>query len=391
MALSSKIKLIVSICAFLSTGGNVCHAQFNGGNGSGIASVGITNSVCSVTTINAFGGGSGNGASTADIINSVCTVSTLNAFGGGNGDGYSNLSIINSACVVTTLNAFGGGSGSGYSSSSIINSACVVTTLNAFGGGAADGYGNVGLTNSVCVVTTLNAFGGGGADGFGHVEIINNACNVTTLNVFSGGSAGGSASVAELVLDHSSCVTLPIELVYFIATLDDNRVILEWQTATETNNDYFTIEKSSNGTEFEEVAIIKGAGYSSSYINYSFIDDRPYFGTSYYRLKQTDYDWKFTYSKLQVVNLEIDFASTLAIYPNPILGKSFIVEMDQPICQDLNIEIEDLTGKMILEQDVCLDAARRIELTLQESPASGIYIVTISCEHFSVMKKIIFR
>lgn len=391
MAFSSKIKLILSICAFLSIGGNLCHAQFLGGNGSGISSIGITNSVCSVLTINAFGGGNGSGTNTIAITNSVCSVATLNAFGGGSSDGQASVSIINSVCTVTTLNAFGGGSADGYGNAGITNSVCAVVTINAFGGGSADGYGNVGIINSVCAVVTINAFGGGNSDGYGHVELINSICDVVTVNAFSGGNAGGFSSVAEEVLDHASCVLLPVELVYFKAILDDNQVMLKWQTATETNNDYFTIEKSSNGSEFEEVARIKGAGYSSDYINYSFTDDRPYFGTSYYRLKQTDYDWQFTYSKIQSVNFEMDFATTLSIYPNPVLDKSFTLEMDQPICQDLRIEIEDLSGKLISAQELCVDYARRIELTLPERPVSGIYVVTVSCEQFSAMKKVIFK
>lgn len=353
------------MCAFLSMGGHLCHAQFLGGNGSGGSFIGIANSVCSVTTINAFGGGSA--------------------------DGHASVSIVNSVCAVTTLNAFGGGSGDGYGNTGITNSVCAVITINAFGGGDADGYGNVGITNSACPVTTINAFGGGSSDGFGHVDIINSVCAVETVNAFSGGSAGGYSSVAELVLDHTSCTTLPIELVYFNATLDDNSVTLEWQTATETNNDYFTIEKSSDGFVFEEVARIKGAGYSSDYINYSFTDHRPYFGISYYRLKQTDYDWQFTYSSLQSVNFEIDFATTLTIYPNPVLDKTFTLEIDQPVCQDLQLKIEDLSGKIISTQEVCMDSASRIELTLNKRPPSGIYVVTVSCEHFSTMKKVVFR
>jgi hypothetical protein len=96
-------------------------------------------------------------------------------------------------------------------------------------------------------------------------------------------------------------------------------VLLEWATATETNNDYFTLEKTKDGQTFEHVATIEGAGNSKSRLDYSFTDRNPFSGTSYYRLQQTDYDGKFEIFPLVTVQ-HIATDEELAIrkiYPNP--------------------------------------------------------------------------
>ena len=97
---------------------------------------------------------------------------------------------------------------------------------------------------------------------------------------------------------------LPIELLYFDPwySQKDNNAKIEWVTASERNNDFFTIEKSLNGENWETVSILDGAGNSSKELFYQITDDMPYFGVSYYRLKQTDFDGSFTYSEVKSIN-----------------------------------------------------------------------------------------
>ena len=77
-------------------------------------------------------------------------------------------------------------------------------------------------------------------------------------------------------------------MISFKAVLANNNVLLNWSTASETNNDYFTIERSIDGINFRSVLTKRGAGNSTSRRNYEAIDDNPIEGQSYYRLKQTD-------------------------------------------------------------------------------------------------------
>lgn len=140
---------------------------------------------------------------------------------------------------------------------------------------------------------------------------------------------------------------LPIELLSFTANFNSsNRVDLKWSTASETNNDFFTIERSQDGIFFNEIAVVDGAGNSTCTKNYSTIDNKPLEGVSYYRLKQTDYNGEFTYSSIvsveknqtgfEILNTQfIESQNQLAVYFN---------------CDNnctISIELFDLTGKKI--------------------------------------------
>jgi len=96
---------------------------------------------------------------------------------------------------------------------------------------------------------------------------------------------------------------LPIELLSFDAQLDNslNATNLTWATASELNNDFFTIEKSNDLENWEVVTMVEGAGFSVETINYSTKDDNLNSGVSYYRLKQTDYNGDYTYSEIKAV------------------------------------------------------------------------------------------
>ncbi len=90
--------------------------------------------------------------------------------------------------------------------------------------------------------------------------------------------------------------TLPIELIAFSGYAETNYNMLEWSTASETDNEYFTVERSKDATAFEIAGILPGAGNSSSILNYNLKDKNPYPGLNYYRLKQTCSDGDFHYS-----------------------------------------------------------------------------------------------
>ncbi len=134
---------------------------------------------------------------------------------------------------------------------------------------------------------------------------------------------------------------LPVELLEFTATENDNIVLLEWLTVTEINNDYFEIQRSSDGINFETIATIKGAGNSNSLIEYSNVDDSPFRGISYYRLKQVDFDGKHSFSDIVAVKI---INEEITIRPNPTSGLLMIDNL-----KDREIKIVDVTGKTIRE------------------------------------------
>jgi hypothetical protein len=109
-------------------------------------------------------------------------------------------------------------------------------------------------------------------------------------------------AAAGTVVIQVSTVVLPIELSSFTATKANNKTAIAWATASESNNDYFSVERSTNGVNFEAIGREKGAGTSTKTNNYAFTDEKPLSGVNYYRLKQTDFDGRFTYSKVVSVN-----------------------------------------------------------------------------------------
>ncbi len=108
----------------------------------------------------------------------------------------------------------------------------------------------------------------------------------------------------------------PITLINFQAIKNNSNVNINWQTVSEINNDYFVLEKSKDGIEFNAIENIKGAGNSNVLLNYNIIDYTPYNGISYYRLKQVDYTGIISYSKIT----SIFFNEKNNIYPNPTYG-----------------------------------------------------------------------
>lgn len=114
--------------------------------------------------------------------------------------------------------------------------------------------------------------------------------------------------------------TLPIELLSFEAEVkNESHIELNWLTASEQNNDYFTIERSKNGMDWHQIDRIDGALNSSDILSYSTMDYYPLEGRSYYRLKQTDLDGQFSFSEVIAVNFEKD--NLLLAYPNPTNGE----------------------------------------------------------------------
>jgi len=138
---------------------------------------------------------------------------------------------------------------------------------------------------------------------------------------------------------------LPIELLSFDVSCQNQKVILTWSAATQIQNDYFSIERTTDGINYETIGKIKGGGTTSERKNYSFTDDRPINGVGYYRLKQTDVNGKEnTYT-----NVAITCESNnegIKIYPNPNAG-TFVLEGAR-LYSDINIY--DLTGRNVFEK-----------------------------------------
>ena len=180
--------------------------------------------------------------------------------------------------------------------------------------------------------------------------------------------------------------TLPIELFSFEAKgINNEKVELKWQTASEINNDYFTIERSKNGLDWEEINRVDGGGNSSSNLNYSSTDFDPYLGLSYYRLKQTDFNGEFEYSVIKSVNLNMEATSTVQIYPNPT-NDQIIVSGDNTELTE--IKIFNALGQSVRTYTSIITSQNENSVTIDMSNLStGLYYIKTKTTANKVYKK----
>jgi hypothetical protein len=151
----------------------------------------------------------------------------------------------------------------------------------------------------------ITSGGGGGASN--QIQI----CGSTAWSS-SDGTVSGPASVTS-----SGVGSLPVELLFFGASVQNNAVEIDWATATEMNNSYFEIERSRDALNFEVVGITKayGTGFSLVRQDYLFKDVSPLQGTSYYRLKQVDRNGAYKY--YSIAEISVGKKSFVQVAPNP--------------------------------------------------------------------------
>lgn len=160
-------------------------------------------------------------------------------------------------------------------------------------------------------------------------------------------TTAGEASIYDAVITLPTCFSLPISLQSFTADCNNQIVILEWETATESNNDYFTIERSQDAKNWNEVGTVPGAGNSSSLLNYTLTDIAANDGVTYYRLKQTDYNGSYKYAAIIDINkCEDKSADRFIIYPNPSKGE-FKLLYDGHTSEINSIDIFNAQGQSI--------------------------------------------
>jgi hypothetical protein len=149
--------------------------------------------------------------------------------------------------------------------------------------------------------------------------------------------------------------------------------VLEWTTATELNNDYFTIEKSIDATNFTIVGTKKGAGSSARIIDYSTVDEHPD-ELTYYRLKQNDNDGKYTYSN--IILIKRPALSITNFYPNPTSG-DFNINLSSAEDAHVKINVIDISGRELISKYVSIDkGANTINIDVS-GLSKGSYFVRV--------------
>ncbi len=195
----------------------------------------------------------------------------------------------------------------------------------------------------------------------------------------------GSAFGIYVLSSGSELNILPITLLHFAAAVTPEKLVrTDWRTATEINNDFFTVERSGDGFNFQAVGTISGAGNSTGVLDYAFVDDDPKPGITYYRLRQTDFDGTSTLSIIRPV--QIDDGSHFSL--DAVYRSDAGLELSyRAIAPYLTVEILDLTGKRVFADLLANEEGRSI---IHPSLARGTYLLRLSNNRESVVKKFFY-
>lgn len=189
-----------------------------------------------------------------------------------------------------------------------------------------------------------------------------------------------------------ACTVLPIELLSFTGNYKTDYNLVEWITASEKDNDYFTLERSLDGFTWEELEIIDGAGNSTemkfyNYADYSFAGN----AINYYRLKQTDTHGAFEYS--QIISIEAsEQAKTYIkdVYPNPT-NETINCELFTPKSAEVLVEVLDFTGNIVGKNLLQVQAGKNTLTTDMSTLKNGIYLLKVTSEkdNFQSVTKVV--
>lgn len=248
-------------------------------------------------------------------------------------------------------------------------------------------------------ITDINSLAIVGFDGEKWVDLGNDAISGTVVN----GTITTNSSVVlynPLTLASRSEMAnpLPVELVEFEAEAVGNVVELNWATAAEINNDYFMVERTLDGSFFEDVTMIEGNGNSNQMIEYEALDLLPFEGVSYYRLKQVDYDRKFEYSDMKQVifaseEQSVNSSSELSIYPNPINRRDVLsVELyNYSQFDKITLFITNAQGITIHSQELPSLGKKIIFYQINANYFPGVYFVNVHTEQGVDTKRLVIN
>jgi hypothetical protein len=193
------------------------------------------------------------------------------------------------------------------------------------------------------------------------------------------------------VTDNFGCITdqftvtasasLPVSLLTYDAKLSNGKVDITWSTTTETNNNYFTIERSANGTDFTGIGTVNGAGNSTTVEQYSFVDASPLTGLSHYRLSQTNFDGKKSYLGTKTITNNIkDFEAKVVSVSN----RTLTLQINSSDQGNYYLRVYDLQGREWKNERINIPSGTtRKDIKLN----SGVFIWEIRSEKTGIIRQ----
>lgn len=211
---------------------------------------------------------------------------------------------------------------------------------------------------------------------------INNFCGCTQIsnqgaitgsnfsNLFTDDPETGTSS--DPTITFLNMFPLPVNLLEFIAQRSNNGISLIWK-ASETDVKQYEVERSPTGSTYLRIATIQSSGNGLNL--YQSIDGSPLGGKNYYRLKMIDENGSIKYSHVLVINLDTH-GTTVKLYPNPVIGKSAVLQYSNLPSGDYRIEFVSSLGQVQLQRQLRVQSNNATE-TLRLEALSGLYFVRI--------------
>jgi len=218
------------------------------------------------------------------------------------------------------------------------------------------------------------------APGGSHTQSRGTFESVSTLSFSENIVTLGSTEIAN---------PLPVTLVSFTGKLDGSVASLTWKTASEINNDYFEVQRSTDGIEFVEIGRVNGNGTTNLTSAYFFEDRSLLKGNNYYRLKQFDFDGKSSYSN--VIVLDYDGSTPLGVYmyPNPTTSQDINAELLNASNEVIAIRIIDMAGRVPFQSTV--QGESKIIHLKTDDLKPGLYVVEVTQGNQRVVRRLIIK
>ena len=252
-------------------------------------------------------------------------------------------------------------------------------------GDVTTGNGSTTVTGTCCVNSTLSVLEVNGVPPYTYLWstgattstlVVNSCVNSSTVYTCTVTDACGVARIGTITFS-ISC-PLPIELLNFDATYNGKTVDAKWATASENNNNFFTLERSTDGQSFSIVGVVPTqavGGNSTSTLFYSYNDPNVSAGTYYYRLKQTDNDAVSKYSNIVPVTI-LNENEAFSVVPNPAVNSTDIIYYTYDDTPSV-IKVFDVTGKIIINQPIQNKRGKNIYTLNLNEFNTGMYFVTL--------------
>ncbi len=227
--------------------------------------------------------------------------------------------------------------------------------------------------------------------------------NVHAKNSATITGTGTLTSTGTITIDNSAslfgntgdCTTPPcvldIDLLSFEANAKNESVELVWVTASEKNNDFFTLERSTDGQKWDVLFKVKGAGNSNVILNYLENDNNPVEGLSYYRLKQTDYNGLSTYSPSVPVKFSKGAPLEMSLFPNPVKqGETVNVSIPSVTNKEVLLVLRDVQGKKFYSKVVLSTSENTlIGIPIDSRIPKGTYLIIATSDDAVYSKPVI--